>query len=281
MKTIKLFFIFLGSAFILSGLTGCQKDEEKSPEVITAEDDAVAEEMFNAVFYEVEDALEYMENALYGGAKKAAFNETCKVITVDIPGDTVIWPKTITIDYGDGCMSPSGRVRKGKIIIVVSDRVFSPEYTRTITFDNFYIDDYKIEGTKTIARNGKNESGNPLFTINLEDGKVITPEGKTFTRKFNRVREWVTGYTTPRYRLDDEYMVTGTASGTDRNGTEYTRTIVLPLHIKNGCPWVISGSVRILKSGKQDALLDYGNDVCDRVATVTVGDKTWTILLHR
>jgi len=94
-------------------------------------------------------------------------------------------------------MSPNGRIRKGKILIVVSDKVASPDYSRTITFDNFYIDDYKIEGTKTISRAGKNESGNPLFMIMLEGGKITSPEGRTVTKEFNRIREWVTGYRTP------------------------------------------------------------------------------------
>ena len=281
MKTKKIFYIMLGSALITFGAISCQKDLVKIPEVISAEDDAIADEMYEAVFTEVEEATASMEDAIYGGILKSAAVETCKIITVDIPGDSITWPKTITVDFGDGCIGLNGRVKKGKIIIVVSDKVTSQNYSRTITFENFYIDDFKVEGTKTITKSGKSEGENPLFTITLSNGKITSPEGKTVTKTFTRTREWVAGFNTPRNRWDDEYMVTGSAFGTDRNGVEYSKDIVLPLHVKHNCPWIVSGSIKISKTDKADVILDYGNDLCDRIATVTVGEKTTIIKLHR
>ncbi len=281
MKTRKLLYIFIGTALIASGAISCQKDDEKSPQVIAIEDDAIADEMFDAVFTEVEEGTSIMENVIFGNLRKSEVFETCKTITVDIPGDTITWPKTITIDFGDGCIGPYGRVRKGKIIVVVSNIVTSPEYSRTITFNNFFIDDFKIEGTKTITKAGKTESGNPLFTISLVEGKITSPEGKVVTKEYNRTREWITGYDTPRFRWDDEYMVTGSSSGINRNGNSYSRLIVLPLHVKNNCPWVVSGSVIISGTGYPDATLDYGDDTCDRKATISIGDKIIVIILHR
>lgn len=283
MKTKNLFHILLGTALISFGIFSCQKDEVKSPEVQTTEDDAIADELYDNVFTEVEDATASMEDAIYGGIQKSSVVETCKTITVDIPGDTVTWPKTITVNFGNGCAGLNSRIRKGKIIIVVSSRITSPYYSRTITFENFYIDGFKVEGSKTIAKNGKTDNGNPLFTIVLTNGKITSPEGKTVTREFNHSREWVTGYNTPRNRWDDEYMITGTASGTDRNGVAYTRLIVLPLDVKHPhlCPWIVSGSIKITKTDKPEVVLDYGNDLCDRIATITIGDKTSTIQLHR
>ena len=76
-------------------------------------------------------------------------------------------------------------------------------------------------------------------------------------------------------------MVTGTASGTDRNGLSYTREIINPLHVKINCPWIVSGSIKISRTDKPEITLDYGDDNCDRIATVTIGDKTTTINLHR
>ena len=281
MKTKNLFYILGVSAIISLGVISCQKEDAKSPEVIAAEDDAIADELYDNVFTEVEEATASMEDAIYGGNRKSAAVETCRTITVDIPGDTITWPKTITVDYGDGCAGLNSRIRTGKIIIVVSNRITSPYYSRTITFENFYIDGFKVEGTKTIAKAGETDNGNPLFTITLTNGKITSPEGKTVTRQFTHTREWVTGYSTPRIRLDDEYMITGTASGTDRNEVAYTRLIVLPLHVKHLCPWIVSGSIKITKTDKPEVTLDYGNDVCDRIATITIGDKTSTIQLHR
>ncbi len=269
------------TVFILFGVISCQKDEITSPEILTAEDDAIADELYENVFTEVEDATATMEDRLYGGGLKSALVDTCKVITIDKPSDTVNWPKTITVDFGDGCTGLNGRVRKGKIIIVVSGKVSSPNYSRTISLDSFYIDGFKIEGTKTLTRKGLSTNQNPTFSVSLVNGKITSPEGKTVTKEFTHTREWVTGYSTPRNRWDDEYMLTGTASGTDRNGVAYTKQIILPLHVKNICPWIVSGSIKISKTDKPDVTLDYGDGTCDRIATITIGEKTSSIQLHR
>ena len=279
----KLFYAFMFISVTFLSITGCRKDrdEEKSPEVVTTEDDATVDLMFDAVFMEVEEATSFMEDALYGGIRKSAAIDTCKVITVSTPGDTIHWPKTITIDFGDGCTGLNGRVRQGKIIIVVSNPRLSQSFSRTVTFENFSIDGFKVEGIKTITRAGMNNEGNPLLTVSLVNGKVTSPEGKSVTRAFTRTREWTVGYDTPRLRLDDEYLITGTASGTDRNGIQYSREIIDPLHVKNSCLWILSGTVKTTKTGKPEAILDYGDDVCDRIATVTSGEKTFTITLRR
>ena len=281
MKKKNLFYIILSVVAISLVVISCQKEAVKTPEVIAAEDDANADIMFDAVFTEVENATASMEDAIYGGNLKSAEIETCKTITVDIPGDSIVWPKTITVDFGDGCPAPNGRVRKGKIIIEVSNKVSSPTYTRTITFENFYIDGFQIEGTKTIAKAGLSDNSNPLFTITLVNGKITSPEGKFVTREFTHTREWIEGYLTPRNRFDDEYNITGNASGVDRNGVNYAKLIILPLHVKINCQWVVSGSIKLSRTDKNDIVIDYGEGECDRIATITIGEETRTINLHR
>ncbi|MGC9343552.1 MAG: hypothetical protein ACP5E3_12680 [Bacteroidales bacterium] len=225
--------------------------------------------------------MAYMEDNIYDDGLKSASEVICKTITIEHPDNENFWPRTVTIDYGEGCIGPNGRTRSGKIIIVVNERYISEEYFRTVTFDNFYIDDYKIEGFKSVSNEGENENGNIYFSVNLEGGKVISPEGKEISREYSRIREWVAGSDTPRLRWDDEYMITGESEGINRKGIAYKRTILEPLYVSKDCRWIKSGNVQIEAEERETAILDYGDGSCDRLATVTVGEKSWTIRLHR
>ncbi len=281
MNTKSILTTVVGIVVFSMLFTACEKTADNSSDVTTAEDDALATLMFDDVFTEVEDAMSVMENTIYGGQLKSASAVVCKTITVEHPDDSTFWPRTVTVDYGEGCTGPDSRVRTGKIIIVVNGRYPDKGYTRTITLDNYYVDDYKIEGTKTVTNEGLNDSGNITFSVHLTAGKMITPEGMEMTRSYERVREWVAGSETPLYRWDDEYLITGEATGINRKGVEYTRTILEPLHIAQQCRWIMSGTIQMVSENHADILLDYGDDSCDRIATVTVKDITKTIRLHR
>lgn len=260
--------------------TACEKDEDKTPEVINAEEEALSSLIFDDVYAEVEDAMEFMEGAIYD-QKKSAVSVTCKTITVEHPDDSTFWPRTVTIDYGEGCVGPNGRVRKGKIITVVNGRYRDEGYFRTSTFEDFYIDGFKVEGTKTVENMGFNEAQNIWFEVKLTGGKVTSPEGNVTTREFERIREWVSGYSTPRFRADDEYMVTGIASGVNRKGQTYTNTITIPLQIALNCRWIKSGAIEMVVGDRSEVVLDYGDGACDNQASVSYNGKTWNIKLHR
>jgi len=269
-----------GLVIFLISLGACEKTEQNSLQTDIAEEIALTDLLYDDIFDEVDDAMYFMELGFSGEGLKSASDITCKVITVEHPNDSTFWPRTVTIDYGDGCTGPNGRVRKGKIIVVVNQAYKNEEHYRITTFDNFYIDDFKVEGTKTISNEGKNIDGNYVFSVTLEDGKVIKPNGDTISRSINHEREWLSGSNT-RFRWDDQYFVTGYATGVNHNHLAYTRTIVNPLYITLDCRWIRSGTVEINVEGKEPIILDYGEGACDRLATVTAGEETKTIRLHR
>lgn len=281
MKTKTFLYALTILAFFAIIISSCEKSDIKSIETGYAEDDAWATDLFDDIFTEVEDAMETMETMIYDGVKKSASEVVCKTVSIEYPDDSTHWPRTVTIDYGEGCVGPKDRVRSGKIIIVVNRYFLHTEYSRTVTFDNYFVDGYKIEGTKTVSNEGFNESQNLYFSVRLEDGKVISPEGEVHTKEYNKIREFVKGVETPRFRGDDEYMITGTASGINRDMITYTRTIIEPLHVAFSCKWILSGSVEIAAEGKETAILDYGDGTCDAIATVSIGEESKVINLHR
>ncbi len=281
MKLNKIMNLFIALGLLSFFVISCEKNDVTSPVISTAEDDVLAELIYEDIFSEVDAALMETETTLYGG-KKSADAVVCKVITVEYPSDTVTWPRTITIDYGEGCTGPNGVVRKGRIITTINKgRFWLAGFTRVVTFDNYYIDELKIEGTKTFTNTGKNDNGNIVFHVTLEGGKVIHPDGKEILREFEHEKEWVSGAATPRVRIDDEFMITGSATGVDRKGRAFSRTILTPLHRKVACRWIVAGSIELQTEGMPTAILDYGDGECDRKATVTAGEEIREILLRR
>ena len=84
----------------------------------------------------------------------------------------------------------------------------------TQTFTNFSIDGHKLEGTRT-RTNNTTAGGAAKFTIAMANGKITDPSGATFTWNATRTRTWTAGYET-QTRADDEFDITGNASGVNR-----------------------------------------------------------------
>lgn len=276
-------FNFSFSVFITCLLlcTACERNDENitSQDITMADDDAITSLMYDQAFTEVDMVLEQLEYVWAHSLIKKSITDTCPVIYVD-HNDSVFWPKTITIDFGtDGCLGPFGTERKGEIITTITDRYLKEGSVRAVTFDNFYINDFKIEGTKTVTNEGFNNDGFMYFTVELTGGKIITPTGKEITREFSHTRTWIEGRLTPRWRWDDKYLINGDASGINRFGKTYSRTIASPLLFETACRWITSGVVEIQIEDHPLITLDYGNGECDDEATITVNGETKDIKL--
>ena len=98
----------------------------------------------------------------------------------------------------------------------------------------------------------------------------------------SRIRTWVSGYTTLGMGgwNDDQYTITGTASGTNFEGNSFTVNITSPIHIDYSCRWIAQGIMELTPTGKATRTLDFGNGTCDNLATVTVNGQTFTITLR-
>lgn len=243
------------------------------------DDDAVSEVVFEDVFNTVDNASIILENTLGKGDLKSGtlVADSCPVITVDNLTPEV-WPKTITIDYGTECLGFNGSTRSGKIIISVTDRRNVLNSTRTVTFDNYFFNGIKIEGTKEFKNLGPNNNQNIVISVKLTGGKLTLPDGKTIERAFEHQREWIAGWATKNI-WDDECLVTGVAAGKNIDGIAYTNTITTALRWQRVCKFIVSGVVKIEREGFGPVELDYGDGTCDAIATLKKGDQTREITL--
>ena len=129
-------------------VTGCEKDNPgvQNTDLITAEDELITVAAFDDVFSEVDGMMNLADQNGYetSALKSAVVTDTCPVISIITEGS--FWPRTIVVDYGDGCdvsrNQNQERIRKGKIFIKVSGPMWQEGSYREVTFEDFSINDH-------------------------------------------------------------------------------------------------------------------------------------------
>ncbi len=273
MKTpsLKVITLFLISITLLGlVVTSCQKNADTATEESIASDNATAEANFSDEANIVDVAA--IENGL------GKTNGTCPAVTVD----TLNTPHVLTLDFGTtNCTSADGKLRRGKIIVTWTGKYRVAGTVITHSYLNFYQNDNKIEGTKTVTNLGINAAGHYHFSVVIANAKITKSNGKIITWASTRNREWIQGANTPAV-ADDIYLITGSGSGNDANGNAFTMVITKGITIDHSCKYhLVSGTVEITPSGKLTRVIDYGNGTCDDDATLTVGKKTVAFKIKR
>lgn len=274
MKKIVLFS--LGITFVLSACGKFRYDKDQSAEVNRKVESAF-DEMTNISDQAITGNMVYYKNGgvivTHPGDKPIQEKTACNVIiTIDTTGTL----KTVTVDYGStNCDCNDGKTRRGKIVTTYTGFYHAQGTIITHTPVDYYVNDIKIDGTKTVENMGTNASGQPYFNVQINGVATLT-SGETMTYTSTRVRTWTDGFTTLFNRFDDEYDITGTAEGVFSSGGGYTANITSAVHIKVGCGFPVSGTVEITPQSNPVRVLDYGSGTCDATFTVTVNGNTYT-----
>lgn len=267
-------------------LTGCQKKEEDDSDTDSSKDNAFAESMYS-------DAANIADEA----GQKGSVN-TYKVIgndnilsacaTVTKYAVNTADQDTVIADFGTtNCQGNDGRYRRGKILVIYTGKFKAPGSTHTIKFDNYYVNDNKIDGSKTVKNNGKNTAGNMNWNINVNGTIILASGGGSITWTSSRNRELLSGWNDSDSTItwnSSKWSITGSASGTSAKGVSYSATITSAL-IKDltctlaGKRHFTKGIVEITPSGKAARTIDFGAGACDDAATVTIKGKTFNVIL--
>lgn len=253
-------------AMSVSLFTGCRKNDKDDTTTATedteyANDQAYSEKAFD-------DAGTISDKASENTGTGYFKTTGCATITKSAG--------LITVDFGaSNCMCTDGRERRGKIIINYTGLYRDSGSVHTITFDNYYQNDNKVEGTKTVTNMGKNSAGQTYFTISV-DGKVTKSTGDVITAKWTRVRTWVEGATTPLIWKDDVYHITGTGLITRTKGTVNVEIpTATPLVVSLDCKWIQAGSIIYTLPDGKTRTLNYGTTpACDNQAVITLPTGT-------
>lgn len=281
MKTKNLKYLFAIALFGLFVMNSCKKEDTTSGVTVSsqeaveaAQDDANAGDSYDEVYSESDDVVSTEESNNYSNSsnlKSMSTEGTRKVTVTKGSGDSTNYPKTITIEYSNW-IGKNGRKKNGTITITQSAKMWKKNAVRTILLSDFVINDsIKIEGLKTITNKGLS-NGKQTVEVTLQNGKVTNLNTNKFiTREFTRTRIWDDN-STPLWIWDDTYTISGTATGVNRNGYNYTSTISdsNPLFMRVGCPWITKGVITIVVEGKKTVTIDFGTGTCDKKYTVTV-----------
>ncbi len=291
-KTIHLTRGLAALALMLALLfTSCKKESSGTDTTTTVTEDSVetaatveattqdaqAEAQFDDVFNITasmntpqvgEDlGMEVNVSGLYTLGGKPDTSAPCFTITV-VPNIPHIFPKTVTIDFGTGCLGRDGKYRKGKIVSIYTNPMMVPGAKVSTTFVGYSVDSFAIEGTH-ITEN--------TSTSNMQGWKISVINGKITNTNTGNWKIWnsvksvlqIEGNGTPHFPLDDVYKITGGATGSNSAGNTWSSNVVDPLIKKFTCPWIVKGTVRLMRNGNY-ALLDYGNGECDNLAILYV-----------
>lgn len=268
-------WMFIFSAGVL---TGCRKDKnDLDTDTGTSVDNAFAEAIYEDASTMADQAVEGGLTSFRGTGDDPTLLSQCATVSLD----TVSNPKLITIDFGTtNCLCMDGRYRRGKVLVAYSGAYRDIGTVITIGFDNYFVGDYQVQGTRTVTNQGLNAANHTWFNINV-NGTITSPSGQVLSHQSTRVREWIAGENTLLWS-DDVYHITGTATGVTFNGTSYIASVTTPLQKALNCRWIENGVLEFTPSGKQTRLINYGylNGNCDRYAELTIGNNTYTLELR-
>lgn len=261
----RLTFFIIGIVAISIAASSCKKEKlDFSADKEIIEDYSFAEQAFNDINAQADEGS---LNAL------SRYQALCASVSLD----TSVNPRKITIDFGPtNCLCKDLRYRRGKVIATFTGKYMDSGTIITITPSDYFVNDHKITGTRTVSNNGTNAQGFLSFSIS-ENGVITKPSGDSFTWSSNRTRQWVAGKGTLIW-TDDEYLISGNANGTTSSGTSWTANITKPLRIKGNCRYVTEGTLVYKPGNQDDRTIDYGDGSCSAEGTFKVKSFSGTFV---
>ncbi|MFV5698580.1 hypothetical protein ACM55H_09450 [Flavobacterium sp. ZT3R17] len=285
-KKILLFGIILS----ILAVTSCSQDSNSTTAeaTVTSNDVASTQKMDNAIddiSLIADNQYEVSEGSTTGKITENYHSLLPSCAIVSDLGSTIS-VRVLTITFGtetSACIF-RGHSLKGQIILTRTIGTTFPKIM-TVTYNNFYINDNKLEGVSTWKREmlGSGTTLHPKTTFTMTGMKLTTSTG-IYTRNGDRIREMTAGFSTRLSPTDDVYSTFGTFTTTHPNGAIFTSLIesTTPLVHKTACslipvpmPFPVSGIVKLSKNSHY-ATIDYGTGDCDNLAMLSIDGGTAT-----
>jgi hypothetical protein len=189
----------------------------------------------------------------------------CATVTVDSDD----FPKTITINYAEGCTGRMGLQKKGIVTIFMSDTILNEGAVYTVTYENMVMGQRTISKTATFTNLGPNENDNWVISFELLSTTTFERNGEPYTivRELSGEREWIEGFDTPQV-ADDIFLLSGSGNITVNSVLTFEKTITEPLLIDRACRFPLSGIIEITRND-EIMTIDFGTGECDNIALVT------------
>lgn len=256
-KIITLTFIFL---LLINACKRSFRDNDRS--TASSSSQVFSEFLLNHLFMSIYDIANY--NSAFVSKPKTVLEWLPSCFTDSV--DTLQSPMILSLNFSTGCKVKS-YVYKGTINMSFYGKFDQQNSKIIVNFDNFYFNDWKIEGILTIRNTGKNSLSNQTYQLIFSQAKFISSTKKIeWNNKYNF--ELVTGAQTTNLS-DDIFHITGTASGRSFNANQFDSEIKSFLQFSPSCEWISSGIEQLLPQNLGARKIDYGN-ACDNSFSVNL-----------
>jgi hypothetical protein len=261
---------------LLLVLSSCRKkDNDVDDDTLANIDNAHAEAVFGDVLL-LSDEVGYRNGAFNG-----VLSSPCVTVMYDSINSAD--EDTVTVDFGTiNCVCNDDNSRRGKLIIKYAGSYTDSGAVHTVTMQNYYFNDAAVNGSSTVTSLGPDSiSGNARYSA-ATTGGVTLITGGYIAWNSNKQIEWYSGAATPAWE-DNEYRVTGTASGTQSTGRPFIAQISTPLirKLQFGCRRnYVSGQIEVKPTEMTVRPINFGDGACDNVAAVSIDDNTYQVTLR-
>jgi len=277
MKIKNLFPVIISGAVIFAMTigSGCKKEKEGIDENFAAEaqDIGQSEDISTSIDNMIAEAFNSSSGTIDGRNSFPANSDlsNCATVTWDLTHSTA------TI-YFNHCPGRNGHTRDGYIIVTYSGgNYWTMGAQWDVTFDNFYIDDMAVTGTRHVENIGPESNG---CTWNIDANLVFTRSNSSSrTWSSTRTREIIEGYgdTTCSNHV---YKINGTATHADSESGNSADLTFANIIRDLDCGYITSGTITVVpNNNRPQRVIDFGNGDCDDIATVTRNGNTRTIHL--
>jgi hypothetical protein len=255
------------------------EDEKETP--LTEEEEVeIAEDSNSAENTMEEDVQDFEVMIAEEGSDGGRVASGCVTVTRDTEA------KTITLDFGEGCVGPHGRERSGKVIITYGGEFGDNLANRVITFADYFVNNKEITGRIELRDFNLNVEGNLTLTRKLVDYTVHFPDGHQFELNGSTTIEWIEGQDDDD-RSNDVLSITGSYTGVSTRGRKVEFTIVEPVIASFPCRAEgkflrVDGKTELKvtnASRLRVRTVDYGDGECDGTIVITINKKQLTISL--
>ena len=187
---------------------------------------------------------------------------------------------TKTITFSEDCEGKRGQVRSGTMIVTYSETQAESGSFRQVTYNDFYLNGVKIEGTRRTEIISIDESGSKTMRTSMSDGKMIYEDG-TFETKNSEM----TRYTHVENSEKQYSSLTGSKSAVSTEGVNFSMEITTPIKFVYNCDDLgfrkrgkipVEG-VKVSIDGDQTITTDFGDGTCDTLVEVTKDGEVETV----
>jgi hypothetical protein len=229
---------------------------------------------------------EQVNNADLGISKNYSDNSSKAYPVVTVTPGTTAGTWDVEINYGTtNILCADSYYRRGKILVHTDGFFRNAGTNMIVTFNNYYQDEYKIDGTQFIKNDGPDPSDPTLtnYTASVVGGEITMP----LTNAVIHYTETTLRQLKPNSVLcENIWYISGTWNGISSASVPYTLnaqpSVTNRLDYRVCCKYFRYGILDVNVQGLPNFQIDFGapqNDtICDNKALISIPNFTPTII---